>query len=60
MSLLRLELELLYAQRAALDATIRELESKQIPKTLTDLAVASDNSLEFDAKPCNLTSCRNA
>lgn len=59
-SLLRTELERLYAQRAAVDAAIRDLELKQASRIASDAGRPPNNNLELRAKPCNLTSCRSA
>ena len=58
-NLARLELEHLYAQRSALDAAIRALQvvSSFSPKNTESPA---DINLEFDPRPCNLTTCRRA
>ena len=57
-TLLRLELESLYARRSALTATIQALERYQAGiATERPLAKAS---LEITPKLCNLTTCRNA
>src|SRR5438067_4411851 len=55
--LLRSELALLYAQRSALQAAIRELELRQAhePPAATG---SQNNTLEFSSRTCNLTSCR--
>jgi hypothetical protein len=58
--MLRKELQRLYAQRVAVEAAIRELESQQAsvgPNTTPD---TTKYDLEFSSKPCNLTSCRSA
>ena len=56
--MLRSELELLYARRSALNATIQALERLQAGIT-TDHTVYKAG-LEINSKPCNLTTCRNA
>jgi hypothetical protein len=57
-TLLRSELESLYARRSALNAKIQALERYQAGMAVErPLAKAS---LEITPKPCNLTSCRNA
>jgi hypothetical protein len=59
--LVQCELELLYARRAEVEETIRELE---VVRSLwlmgQDHAPAPKPALEFAANPCNLTNCRNA
>jgi hypothetical protein len=56
--LLRTELELLYAKRSALTATIQALERFQTVDKIDRSNLAS--GLDITAKLCNLTTCRNA
>lgn len=58
-TLLRSELESLYARRSALNATIQALECYQAGITTVDHPLYK-GSLEISPKPCNLTTCRNA
>jgi hypothetical protein len=58
-TLLRTELECLYARRSALSAKIKALESYQATLAPADKPLP-DNGLEITSKPCNLTTCRNA
>jgi hypothetical protein len=59
-NLLKLELEHLYAQRSAIDAAIRALQSfRSFPPPHSD-SIPPDVNLEFRPEPCNLTTCRRA
>ncbi len=59
-SMLKIELEHLYAQRSAVDAAIRALQGiRSVPLTHLESPI-QDSSLEFRPKPCNLTNCRSA
>jgi hypothetical protein len=57
-TLLRMELESLYARRSALTARIQALELYRESAGLN--APVTKTSLEISPKPCNLTTCRNA
>ncbi len=59
-TLVRGELERLYAQRSVINAVIRELELRQISLSSASEAPQPNSGLEFSSKPCNLTSCRSA
>jgi hypothetical protein len=58
-TLLRSELESLYARRSALNATIQALECYQAG-IATPQPPRYQGGLEIKPKPCNLTTCRNA
>lgn len=58
-TLLRSELEGLYARRSAISTKIKALESYKATLAPKEKPL-SDNSLEITSKPCNLTTCRNA
>jgi hypothetical protein len=58
-TLLRSELESLYARRSALNATIQALECYQAVTTAVEHP-RYKGGLEISPKPCNLTTCRNA
>jgi len=51
-TLLKIELERLYAQRSAVDAAIRELEMTQRALALPADSSPSTPGLEFSSKPC--------